>query len=239
MNTEANAPMTPESPPAVSVVAPLPPPEPPLQSPALAALLSFIVPGLGQIYQGVTGPNRRRLFKGVFFMASLLGMFFYGQWLGHWGVVYLPHVQEEWLEAERRGEPKQAVRLWPTDKIAPSLIGDLRIRLPYLGQFWIGAAAWPALWNYYLPDWPLFGAYQASPGAIKKGEAVDRRALLIEADQAESDLQLRADVGRCYDLGWMYTVIAGVMNLLVIYDAYAGPVKMKPAPAAKEKGANP
>jgi hypothetical protein len=25
------------------------------------------------------------------------------------------------------------------------------------------------------------------------------------------------------DLGWMYTVIAGVLNILVIYDAFAGP----------------
>ena len=25
------------------------------------------------------------------------------------------------------------------------------------------------------------------------------------------------------DLGWMYTVIAGVLNILVIYDALAGP----------------
>lgn len=213
---------------------------PPLKAPALAAFLSFVIPGLGQIYQGIAGCNRRRLLKGVFFMSSLLGLFFYGQWLGHWRVVYLPHAQEEWFEAERRGEAKQAVRLWPTDKIAPALIGDLRIRLPYLGQFWVGAAAWPAIWNYYFPDWSIFGTYQASPGAIKKGEVADRRTLLIDADQADSDLQMRTDIGRCYDLGWMYTVIAGVLNLLVIYDAYAGPVKMKAAPEEKqEKGANP
>ena len=27
-----------------------------------------------------------------------------------------------------------------------------------------------------------------------------------------------------FDLGWVYTVIAGVLNILVIYDALAGPV---------------
>jgi hypothetical protein len=37
------------------------------------------------------------------------------------------------------------------------------------------------------------------------------------------------------DLGWVYTVIAGMLNILVIYDAYAGPlVFAAPRPTSKE-----
>lgn len=32
-------------------------------------------------------------------------------------------------------------------------------------------------------------------------------------------------LGRYYDIGWLYTVIAGFMNLLVIYDALCGPMR--------------
>lgn len=46
-----------------------------LKNPALAALLSWCLPGLGQIYQG-------RLFKGRLFMGAILGTFIAGLWLG-------------------------------------------------------------------------------------------------------------------------------------------------------------
>ena len=35
-------------------------------------------------------------------------------------------------------------------------------------------------------------------------------------------------LGRFYDIGTLYTTFAGLLNLLVIYDAWAGP--MRPAP---------
>ena len=35
--------------------------------------------------------------------------------------------------------------------------------------------------------------------------------------------QLQRDGDKTWDLGWVYTVIAGVLNVLVIYDALAGP----------------
>src|SRR5438477_255051 len=42
------------------------------------------------------------------------------------------------------------------------------------------------------------------------------------------------DGNKRWDLGWVYTVIAGVLNLLVIYDALAGPLfREYPKPEAK------
>src|SRR6266849_4666080 len=48
-----------------------------------AAFLSYLVPGLGQIYQG-------RVAKGLLFCVALYALFFYGMYLGHGMNVYLP-----------------------------------------------------------------------------------------------------------------------------------------------------
>src|SRR5271154_3639557 len=87
-----------------------------------AAILSYVVPGLGQISQG-------RIGKGLLFMVSLLGMFFFGMHLGSWNNVYLPRDvrQSPWLN-------------WlPVGKGWTSSI--VEGRLAFGGQFWIGAAA--------------------------------------------------------------------------------------------------
>jgi len=57
-------------------------PEIDLKTPWLAALLSWAVPGLGQIYQG-------RYFKGILFLVCILGMFLYGLKLGEGRPVYM------------------------------------------------------------------------------------------------------------------------------------------------------
>ena len=46
------------------------------------AILSYLVPGLGQIYQGRVG-------KGLLLFVCLYGMFFYGMYLGRWSNVYM------------------------------------------------------------------------------------------------------------------------------------------------------
>lgn len=53
----------------------------PLKNPILAAVLAFLIPGAGHLYQG-------RLFKGVVYAVCILGTFFYGMALGNWQVVY-------------------------------------------------------------------------------------------------------------------------------------------------------
>jgi hypothetical protein len=160
-------------------VAPLPDYSP------LAGFLSYLVPGLGQIYQG-------RIGKGILFLVCLYSMFFTGMALGHWQNVYLPDTAHQngpnWL---------------------PTPVANLWNRLHFAGQFWIGAAAWPALWQYAHYDDNqaadrIFGTFERAPQ--------DERVL--------NDLQQKTD--KSWDLGWVYTVIAGVLNILVIYDAFAG-----------------
>ncbi len=151
----------------------------------LAGLLSYLVPGLGQIYQGRVG-------KGILFLVCLYGMFFYGMALGSWKNVYLP-------DTARTSNP------WNL----PPVMANLYNRLQFAGQFWIGAASWPALWQYANYDknaasGPLFGDFERTPPE----EEINR---------------LQRDGDKRWDLGWVYTVIAGVLNILVIYDAFAGP----------------
>lgn len=164
----------------------------------LPALLSYLVPGLGQIYQG-------RVAKGLVFMISLYGLFIYGMYLGSFSNVFLP------------------VKLQPEQQEVPILhLGGLPAhvftRLSYAGQFWIGIAAWPALWQYASPSKDP-DAFQRDPGEKKLNE-----------------LQSKGD--KTWDLGLIYTVIAGVLNILVIYDAFAGPaflVKPKEEVAAEKE----
>jgi hypothetical protein len=82
-------------------------------------------------------------------------------------------------------------------------------RARFFAQFWIGVAAWPAIVQHFSDnplgkEHPYLGNYQ-------------RRPL-----ESELNVELR-NSDKSPDLGWMYTVIAGVLNILVIYDALAGP----------------
>ncbi len=164
----------------------------PIFSP-LAGLLSYLVPGLGQISQGRVG-------KGILFMVCLYGMFFYGWALGSWSNVYLPE--------PLKVEPNV---MWP-QKLGSSLL----LRLPYCCQFWIGAIAWPSLiqWNdNSAKPHPILGNLQRSPP--ESGQ--------INGWTGKSLNQLQSEGDKTWDLGLVYTMIAGILNILVIYDAVAGP----------------
>jgi hypothetical protein len=153
----------------------------------LAAILSLVLPGLGQLIQGRVG-------KGLLFFGCLHLMFFYGQWAGQWQSVFLPSNQQ--------GNT-------PLKRIAT----DLWSRPQFLAQVGIGAAAWPALYEYFVPhpdpDGPPRFGYGRAP--------------------LESTLnQMQSNADKHWDLALVYTMVAGVLNILVIYDALAGPA-LRPA----------
>jgi hypothetical protein len=170
------------------------PPLPPVKLDPLAALFSYLIPGMGQVYQGRVG-------KGLLFFFGLYLLFFYGMWMGHWRNVWLPDAQP-----------------LPAAGVAGQNLGGVAKAISYrpqfLAQFWIGIAAWPAVQQYITYDpteeeGPIFGKFQRMPG-----------------EPELNDLQRNSS--KRWDLGWVYTVIAGVLNLLVIYDAFAGPMFRDP-----------
>lgn len=147
-----------------------PPIEPlPLRDPYLAGLLTWLIPGLGQLYQG-------RIAKGLIFFFCVLGLFFAGFQQGNWRIVYFRWDQTEW-------------------------------RYHYLAQAATGLVALPAMLpagaaRRWLPEqWRWF---QAAPGDIEMDD-------------------LHRELGKKIDIALVYTMIAGLLNVLAIYDAVAGP----------------
>lgn len=221
-----------------STQAPPVPPPAPRPFPALAALMSLAVPGLGQMFQGLLTRNGSRFAKGLMFLVVIWGMFFYGFWLGQWKNVWLPHKQEELLDREARGggNARLANRFWFTGSVMPPLLGNLCQRWQYMGQFWNGLPAWPALWNYYFPSSPILWDYQPSPGAVpsnldKDQAAQERMVRLRDFEEQQNEHERQSD--RHWELAWIYTMISGMLNLLVIYDTMANPV----GPERKDKKA--
>jgi hypothetical protein len=196
-----------------------PPPKkaPPPQFAPWAGFLSYLVPGLGQIVQGRVG-------KGLLFMVCLYGLFFYGMYLGSWSNVYLPDVTAV--------EPNPVKLPWPVERLSGPVY-NLYNRLQFAGQFWIGVAAWPAIYQYATFDparaddraaWGGWATFERAPyeNRAREGSYPGPAEAPYEwRGQTLNELQTEGD--KTWDLAWVFTVIAGVLNVLVIYDACAGP----------------
>ena len=207
-------------------------PVPPLpQYTPLPALLSYLVPGLGQMVQGRFG-------KGLLFFVCLYGLFFYGLFLGQGEAavidpnnrsgsakkfdltnnVYLPSARDRNDVVVVNAHASYLDRFGQS---LSALAADLYNRPQFLGQFWMGIVVWPAIVQYNSPGSedsppPFLGTFMRTPSVESLNAVHTSRDKLI-------------------DLGWVYTVIAGVLNILVIYDALAGPAflptrKTKPNP---------
>lgn len=145
----------------------------PLRDPAKAALLAWLVPGLGHFYQGRSG-------KGWLYAVCILGLYAVGFYLGSGKNVYW-----RWVSPLN------------TDKFM----------LHYVGQFFVGLPALPALIQatiqHFQPGSEFLGGFMAEPPAkVLNG-------LLLH--------------GKPYEIGLIYTTVAGLLNVLAIYDAYDGP----------------
>src|SRR5579871_350450 len=169
---------------------------------SIAAVLSYLIPGLGQIYQG-------RIGKGILFFVCVYTLFFTGSYLGSGTVRLKPGEESEtYTVTSNVYLPDTADQNNPFN--LPRLAANLYNRPQFAGQFWVGIAAWPAVWQYLNYDAqqkqgdPLLGNFQRTPS-----EAA------LNAVHTSGDKLL--------ELGWVFTVIAGVLNVMVIYDALAGP----------------
>lgn len=179
-----------------------------LRNPALAALLSWCLPGLGQIYQGRTQ-------KGAIFMGAIMATFLIGLWLGGGKVVYA-----SWKPGETR---------WAF--VCQAGAGLVALPAVIQSRHLNGSARQPLL--------PI--AFMAPP--LSAGQYVSREYAesLTESDPdiAADDFfdkpplrQFRGDqlsiwhrrLGKFFEIGTLYTMLAGMLNLLVIFDAWAGPL---------------
>jgi hypothetical protein len=189
-------------------------------------LLSYLVPGLGQIYQGRVG-------KGILFAVCTLGLFFYGFFLGSWKNVYLPRGTKI-EQGMRRPLPDPGLTITIGGKPILSAPRCLGYRPQFAGQFWIGVAAWPALWQFWhyedSSDEALGDLAPPEERALDRPDPILGTFMRTPSESELNKLQLAGD--KTWDLGWVFTVIAGVLNVLVIYDALAGPAFVAPPPAS-------
>jgi hypothetical protein len=190
----------------------------------LATFLAWLIPGMGHLYQGRTA-------KGLLFMVCILGTFFYGLFaLGGGKVVY----------ASVPGQGPYRWQYW-------CQLGAGLPALPALVQQQLEKRGKPALWPGDDPEAKgMFDRFMAPPRVHlfvenpKTGQVV--RQPFKSEDQSGKRVvhpdelaKWNHDLHHFYELGTVYTMIAGLLNILVIYDAAAGPLILLPQPRKKRK----
>lgn len=163
-----------------------------LKNQYLAALLTWLVPGLGQWYQG-------RRSKAVLFCVCILGTFVYGMYLGEGRIVYASWRDED----PKLRYPCQLCVGLPS---LPALIQAVRIRN---GK------------EPFFPDSP----YNMAAPKVKD-------ANFGGSDDLDA---LHKHLGRYFELATVFTMMAGLLNILAIYDALGGPAYSHPVDHEKKK----
>ncbi len=186
-----------------------------LRDPYWAAFLAWLWPGAGHFYQ-------RRFGKGFLFMICVLGTFFVGLGWGRGRVVY-----------------------------ASFKPGDFRWQ--YICQLGAGAVALPAAAQAFVtsnpddptqPNDPFFVLAERYPAGHSKeflivdDENYDGPTLKdgfmappagpIYQDDRDTLGMWHYDMQHMYDIATLYCVVAGLLNMLVVYDAFCGPAIITP-----------
>jgi hypothetical protein len=118
------------------------------------------------------------------------------------GILYSVCILSLYLTGFVLGEGKIVYWRWVNPLANPE-----KFCLYYLGQFFVGLPALPALiqgtLKYYHMD-PILWRFMAEPDPnVLNG--------------------LHPRLGKLVEIGSMYTAVAGLLNILAIYDAYEGP----------------
>ena len=181
-----------------------------LKDPGLAALLAWLIPGLGHWYQG-------RRAKAVLYFVCIMGLFGYGVYLGSSN-------QKCFGDRGTIGYGRAVYFSWRD--------GDHRLN--YLAQVGVGLPALPALvqanrmGNHQKVWWGGFMAPPRLPAA-SAGDQEDPNL-----DQPTPHV-LHLQLHYYFELAGFFTVVAGLLNVLAIYDAWAGPVITPPTVNKEEK----
>jgi hypothetical protein len=161
-----------------------------LRKPGLAALLAWLIPGAGHLYQ-------RRYAKGLLFMVCILGTWFFGLGISGGRAVYASFEPEDF-------------------------------RWQYICQLGVGAPALPAIVQNRL----VIGAGREP--LVGEGMMAPPEQPVIEGGQ-DMLAHWHEEMPTTFEMGTLYTMIAGLLNVLAIYDAYAGPVAASEEEEDEEK----
>jgi len=181
-----------------------------LKDPALAAFLAWLIPGLGHWYQG------RRAKAGLFFVC-IMGTFLYGLYLGSSSGVTASGRKIGWGRVVYFSLKKNHIRLHYICQVGVGLPA-----LPAMAQAWRAKQGKRVWWNGFMAP-PRFDSNDAGQGGIDPNW-----------EQPTED-ELHKELHRYFELGSVFTMIAGLLNVLAIYDAWGGPVFAAPAGKKEEK----
>jgi hypothetical protein len=177
-----------------------------LKDPGLALFLAWLIPGLGHLYQGRTA-------KAALFFVCIMGTFLYG--------LYLGSSDQPLPDGGTIGWGRVVYFSWrPDDK-----------RLAYLCQVGVGLPALPALvqasrMSHGKRVW--WGGFMAPP-LIGSPRDDDPNRSQPTANQLNYYLHPYLELGK------HFTMIAGLLNVLAIYDAWGGPVFAETAKKEEEE----
>jgi hypothetical protein len=144
--------------------------------------------------------------KGALFLICILGTFLYGLYLGG-------SSQVGWGRAVY-------FSFRPNDW-----------RLPWLCQIGVGLPTVPMTLQYKWQDDPILDGFMAPP-ALRLPEPADNGVLDPPPPKQMSLAWINRLLPRYFEMGTVYTMIAGLLNILAVYDACCGPV---PAESAKKE----
>lgn len=186
----------------------------------LAAFLAWLVPGLGHLYQ-------RRTAKGILFLACILGTFFYGLFaLGGGKVVY----------ASPPGQSPYRWQYWCQLGVGlpalPALVQRERVKRDK-PPLW--SAARPPFERFMAPPEEYIETVDPETGGITREPFTSRDEQKNEVVHPDELAKWNHDLHHFYELGTVYTMIAGLLNVLVVYDAAAGPLILLPEPRKRKK----
>lgn len=168
-----------------------------LRNPWLAGFFAWLVPGLGHWYQG-------RRTKAIVYAAAIWPILLAGLWMGSY-----------WEATPNDDSPRRL--LVARNVYCSWRPGDKR--LYFVPQAAVGAVAIPA----YLQARDLgdgSGGVMSTAFAPPRlpGESATR-------PNQPSSAEIAANLHSWLDAGTLFTVVAGLLNLLAIFDAAGGPVK--------------
>jgi len=172
-----------------------------LKDPALAAFLAWLIPGGGHFYQGRTA-------KAVLFLTCILGTFSYGMFLSGGRCVYAqfqPPSMRRYSFLCQLGVGLPAL---------PAVVGMMRhpSKISEVGSY-RAAAILDEQNAFTLPF--LSEPYYMPPTVYK--DLSQRKYISPQLDN------LNTEHHRYFELGTVFTMIAGLLNLLAVYDAWRGP----------------
>ncbi len=198
-----------------------------LKQPYFAAFLGWLWPGAGHLYQG-------RYTKGALFMTTILGIYLIGLGLGQGRVVYASNDRNDsrWHYFLQLGVGGAAL---------PALLQRSRVSQGKDPLF-VLCERYPGDYGGIAPKTELdrqrhqlkfqkittennFENYQGP--TLKDGLMAPPAGPVLEMDPDVLG-RWHVELKHFFEIGTYYTVIAGLLNLLVIYDALVGPAIMTP-----------